>query len=85
MWPNPQILAVWSDLLKKFLMENLIFCAVNTVRKLCKKFGFCYERHNKKCKYIMLKLFLQFAALLKMRLRHRRFLVSFEKIFSQQI
>ena len=48
MWPNPQIPAVWSDLLKKFLMENFIFCEVNTVRKLCKKFGFCYEQDNKK-------------------------------------
>ena len=28
MWPNPQETAVWSHLLKKYLMENFIFCAV---------------------------------------------------------
>ena len=28
MWPNPQFLRSWSQLLKKSLMENFIFCAV---------------------------------------------------------
>ena len=28
MWPNQQEIVVWSHLLKKFLMENFIFCAV---------------------------------------------------------
>ena len=28
MWPNPHETADWSHLLKKFLMENFILCAV---------------------------------------------------------
>ena len=28
MWPNPQLLRIWSHLLKKSLIENFIFCAV---------------------------------------------------------
>ena len=31
MWPNPQKLPIWSYLLKKSLMENFIFWAVEFV------------------------------------------------------
>ena len=30
MWPNPQFLRILSNLLKKFLIENFIFGAVET-------------------------------------------------------
>ena len=36
MWPNLQFPAVWSHLLKKFLMENLVFCAVRQSYKMTK-------------------------------------------------
>ena len=28
MWPNRSKLRIWLQLLKKYLMENVIFCAV---------------------------------------------------------
>ena len=34
MWPNPQEKADWVTLLKKYLMENFIFCALLKLTEL---------------------------------------------------
>ena len=31
MWPTPQFTAIWSQLQKKSVMENFIFCAVKVL------------------------------------------------------
>ena len=40
MWPIPHERWICSYLLKKFLMENLIFCAVNSLREKVDKIQF---------------------------------------------
>ena len=40
MWPKCDERWIWSYLLKKFLMENLIFCAVNSLREKVDKIQF---------------------------------------------
>ena len=41
-------LRIWSHLLKKFLMENFIFCTVPICLKFCRNFAFPQNFHTKK-------------------------------------